>query len=173
LTLVQHFQGDVHNLLQQAGFDARSVLAIIREQRYRFPYLKGNKIGPPWVRMLEDSWQGHHFTGLEQLPIPVDIHTAAATVMTGGVRGPFAGTFEELRQAVVQVWFDACQGTRSYPLQFDEPLWHLSRRGCRNTRMFPCAHQAGCPVAEFCTATEIKVVYGAAGGAAEVQLVAH
>ncbi len=172
-TLVQHFQGDVHNLLQQAGFRAPTLLATIRGQRYRFPNLRGDKIGPLWVRMLEDSWQGHHFTGLEQLPIPVDIHIAAATVMTGGVRGPFAGAFEELREAVVQVWFDACRGTRSYPLQFDEPLWHLSRRGCRDTRTFPCVHQASCPVAAFCTATEVKAGSAAAGGATAVQLVAH
>ena len=164
LMLVEHFQGDVLHLLQQARFDAPAVLATIRNPRYRFPYLKGDKIGPLWLRMLEDNWQGHHFTGLGELPIPVDIHIAAATVMAGCVRGPFEGSFDELCAAVVQVWADACRGTAHYPLQFDEALWHLSRRGCRKTPTFPCVHQGACPVAEYCTSTTLRADYGPSAG---------
>lgn len=172
LTLVQHFGGDVLALLQQAAFDASRVLETIRQARYRFPYLKGPKIGPLWVRMLEDSWQGHHFVRLEKLPIPVDIHIGAATLMTGCLHGTFAGPFDEFREAVVQVWSKACQGTAYYPLQFDEPLWHLSRRGCRNTPGFPCVHKRACPVEDFCTSTELKVNSGASAGPA-VQFISH
>jgi hypothetical protein len=157
LTLVQHFNGDVYRLLERGGFNAPQVLATIRNQRYHFPYLKGRKIGPLWMRMLQDSWQGHRLSGLDELPIPVDIHIVAATVMTGCVCGPFEGTFEELRDAVVQVWFDACQDTQHYPLQFDEPLWHLSRRGCRKTPLFSCVYREQCPVTTFCTSTRLQV----------------
>ena len=173
LTLVRHFEGDVYNLLRQAAFDAPRAIEMIRNPRYRFPYLKGPKIAPLWVRMLEDSWQGHHFARLEKLPIPVDIHIGAATVMTGCLRGTTVGSFEEFREAVVQVWSQACQGTAHYPLQFDESLWHLSRRGCRNTPAFPCVHQGECPVGDFCTSTELKVNVGATNAAPAVQFVAH
>jgi len=156
VTLTRHFDGDVYNLLQRANFNALLMLATVRNSRYQFPYLKGDKIGPLWVRMLEDSWQGRHLDGLDDLPIPVDTHIAAATVMTGCVRGPFEGPFKKLRDAVTEVWFDACQGSRYYPLQFDEPLWHLSRRGCRKTRSLPCEYKAQCPVTQFCT--EARVV---------------
>ncbi|MDY6875904.1 MAG: hypothetical protein SWK90_06855 [Chloroflexota bacterium] len=151
VSLTRHFDGDVYNLLERADFNALLAIAAVRSLRYRFPYLRGPKIGPLWLRMLEDSWQGRHLDGLDELPIPVDIHIAAATVMTGCVQGPFDGSFEELRSAVTEVWFDACKGSEYYPLQFDEPLWHLSRRGCRKTRWFACEYQPQCPVAEYCT----------------------
>jgi hypothetical protein len=150
-SLTRHFDSDAYNLLERAKFDAPLVLATVRNPRYRFPFLKGPKIGPLWVRMLEDSWQGRHLANLDELPIPVDTHIATATVMMGCVQGPFEGQFEELRDAVVRVWFDACHGGEHYPLQFDEPLWHLSRRGCRRTRRFPCEYRAQCPVKEYCS----------------------
>lgn len=155
LTLTRHFDSDVYELLQSVNFNAQAALELIRDPRYNFLYLKGPKIGPLWLRMLEDSWQGHHLEALEKLPVPVDIHIATATVMTGGVTGPFTGSFTELREAVVQVWFDSCAGTTYYPLQFDEALWHLSRRGCRKTPTFPCHYRRLCPVARFCTAKRL------------------
>lgn len=151
ITLTRHFDGDVYNLLERANFNAPLVLATVRNRRYRFPYLKGPKIGSLWVLGLEDRWQGHHLDNLDEVPIPVDIHIAAATVMTGCVRGPFEGSFNELRDAVTEVWFGACQDSHSYALHFNDPLWHLSRRGCRKTRWFPCEYQPQCPVAEYCT----------------------
>ena len=172
LTLHQHFQGDIQRLLMEGKYNAPRILNLIRSKRYRFPYLKGDKIGPLWLRMLQDSWQGRQFTGMEELPIAVDVHIAAGTVMTGCVRGSFEGTFKELREAIVQVWFDACRDREYYPLQFDEPLWHLSRRGCRDTPLFPCVHRASCPVAEFCTSTSVQMDYGAASGIKPVRFVA-
>lgn len=155
LTLVEHFEGEAYTLLQRADFNGPKMLATIRNRKYSFPFLKGAKIGPLWVRMLQDSWQGQYLSGLEELPIPVDIHIAAATVMTGCICGPFEVPSKELRDAVVQVWFDACRDGAYYPLQFDEPLWHLSRRGCRKTSSFPCEFRSHCPVAEFCTSTAL------------------
>jgi hypothetical protein len=173
LTLAQHFDGDVDDLLRQGEFDGPRILNVIRSGRYRFPYLRGAKIGPLWIRMLEDSWQGHHFTGLEKLPIPVDVHIAAATVMTGCVSGPDAVAFENLRNAVEEVWFDACTDSEHYPLQFDEPLWHLSRRGCRDTPSFPCVHRDRCPVAGFCTSTTLQLEYGPDGQGSAARLVSR
>jgi hypothetical protein len=137
----------------RANFDACLILETIRDRRYQFPYIKGPKIGPLWIRVLEDRWQGHHLDNLDHVPIPVDTHIAEATVMTGCVRGPFDGPFSELQDAVTEVWFTACQGSHFYALLFNDPLWHLSRRGCRKTRWFPCEYWNLCPVMEYCTET--------------------
>ncbi len=155
ITLTRHFNGDVYNLLERANFDAPLVLATIRDRRYQFPYLKGPKTGSLWIRVLEDRWQGHHLENLDRVPIPVDVHIAAATVMTGCVRGPFDGPFSKLRDAVTEVWFSACQGSSLYALLFNDPLWHLSRQGCRKTRGFPCEYRNQCPVARHCTETRL------------------
>jgi hypothetical protein len=170
LTLVHHFDAEVYNLLGRVDFDAPRLLETIRNPHYRFPYLKGPKIGPLWIRMLEDSWQGHHLNGLGVLPIPVDVHIATATVMTGCVRGPFVGAFEELANAVRTVWFDACRNTPHYPLQLDQPLWHLSRRGCRAPASVPCACGKRCPVGAFCTSVRPRLQAGMKGSAATVSL---
>ncbi len=82
-TLVQHFDGRVSNLLRRARFNAPLLLATIRNPRYRLPYLTAPKIGSLWVRMLEDTWQEHNLCSLEDVPIPVDVHIARATVRTG------------------------------------------------------------------------------------------
>ncbi|HDQ71349.1 MAG TPA: hypothetical protein ENN19_04535 [Chloroflexi bacterium] len=156
ITLTRHFDGDVYNLLNRANFDACLILETIRDRRYQFPYIKGPKIGPLWIRVLEDRWQGHHLDNLDHVPIPVDTHIAEATVMTGCVRGPFDGPFSELQDAVTEAWFTACQGSHFYALLFNDPLWHLSRRGCRKTRWFPCEYWNLCPVTEYCT--EIRPV---------------
>jgi len=155
VTLTRHFDGDVYNLLDRVDFDAPSLLATICDRRYEFPYLRGPRTGPLWIRVLEDRWQGHHLENLDEVPIPVDTHIAAATMMTGCVRGPFEGSFNELRDAVIEVWFAACQGSNSYALLFNDPLWHLSRQGCRKTSGFPCEYRSQCPVAEYCTETEM------------------
>jgi hypothetical protein len=155
ITLTRRFDGDVYNLLERANFDAPLVLAAIRDHRYQFPHLRGPKTSSLWIRVLEDRWQGHHLNNLDKVPIPVDTHTAAATVMTGCVRGPFKGSFSELRETVTEVWFAACQGSDSYALLFNDPLWHLSRQGCRRTRWFPCEYRSQCPVADYCTETKL------------------
>jgi hypothetical protein len=156
VTLDRSFGGEVYNLLQHGKFQAPLLLATIRNPRYSFPYLKGAKIGPLWLRMLADTWRGQPIRGMAELPIAVDIHVAKATVMTGGVSGPFSGPFQELKQAVVDVWFDACEGTNHFPLEFDRMLWLLSRRGCAKAARFPCEWRSKCPVGTLCTETSLE-----------------
>lgn len=154
-TLVKHFDGDVYRLLESTSFNAPKILATLRNRRYVFPYLKGLKIGSQWIRLLENTWQGHHLIDLDHVPIPIDRHIAAASVMTGCITGAEEHTVKRLRKWVIKVWDDACKGEIYYPLQFDEPLWHLSKYGCRKTQRFPCQYRKQCSVSHFCTEIEI------------------
>jgi hypothetical protein len=173
VTLARHFDGDVFRLLQQAGFQAPRLLATVQNPRYHFPCLKEDGVALRWVCMLEQSWQGYHLTGLAALPLQVDLHIAAASVMTGCVRGPFSGPLDELMSAVAQLWAEACRDGPRYALALGQPLALLSRRGCRNTPTFPCVHRRNCPVRWSCCSTELRVDSAAGGSEGAVELLVH
>ena len=121
-----------------------------------FPYLAGatgtSKILSLWLRMMRDE-AGVDFTNLENVPLPVDIHTARATITSGCLVGKFVGSFNDLVIQTQEAWKEACKKTRFYPLQVDEPLWNLSRHGCRNrSNGAPCPKRNECRLASFCTA---------------------
>lgn len=151
-TLTSHFEGRVGNLIGAAKTDAGALLKLIstRPHASGFPFLKGPKIGPLWVRMLHDNC-GVQLTGLADIPIPVDVHTAQATLQIGAVRAEgWKGTMLDLRKAVQAVWREAVTGTETYPLRLDEPLWHLSRIGCRKLSGARQACRGRCPVGAEC-----------------------
>lgn len=153
-TLAVHFEGRVEVLVDVAAHDAIRLLELVRSRRHAggFPFLKGPKIGPLWVRMLHDNC-GLPLVHIADVPLPVDIHTAQATIQTGCVRtGAGRGTMAQLRGAVQQVWREALAGGPAYPLRLDEPLWLLSRAGCRVTQTWPCEFRGRCPVAGQCQA---------------------
>jgi hypothetical protein len=70
-----------------------------------FPYLRGPKIGPLWLRMLGDNVGMSQLRNLEKVPIPVDIHVARATLSTGIVRGRFRGRLVEIFEYIRKAWF--------------------------------------------------------------------
>lgn len=158
-TLAVHFEGRVGLLLQEAGFDALRLLALIRRSWSAggFPFLKGPKISLLWVRMLHDNC-GVELHRIGLVPLPVDVHTAQATLQIGCVRsGGWQGPMSELREAVQAVWREACsdQVGEAYPLRMDKPLWLLSRQGCRKTTTWPCEFLSRCPVAEYCQSQHV------------------
>lgn len=97
-----HIHGQVGTLLDRAERDALKLLALIRSPRYRsgFPNLKGEKIGPLWIRMLHATCQVD-LAHLGEVLLSVDIHTAQATLQTGCIRpGQLEGSMGQLRKAV-------------------------------------------------------------------------
>ncbi|MGI6206653.1 MAG: hypothetical protein ACOYEW_00455 [Anaerolineae bacterium] len=152
-TLATRFGGRVGVLLETAGTDAPKLLELVRK-RYGggFPFLKGAKIGPLWVRMLHDNC-GVPLQRLGDIALPVDVHTAQATLQLGCVR-PLRdrGPMSALTEAVQRVWREALKDSPEgvYPLKLDEPLWTLSRLGCRATQTWPCGTRGQCPVAAYC-----------------------
>lgn len=151
-TLTLHHGGQVSALLSAANNDALRLLQTIRSPRlaHGFPFLKGPKIGPLWVRLLHDCC-GVELRRLDEVPLPVDIHTAQATLQTGCVRAKVrSGRMADLREATQEVWKRALAGSGAYSLQMDQPLWLLSRRGCRRAEGWPCSARRGCPAADLC-----------------------
>jgi len=160
-TLDKYFDGRVEPLLLKGAWSGPHILRLVQGTTYGagFPYLKGAKIAPLWIRMLKDNWNGHELINLDKVELPIDVHTGDSTVMIGCISGDYKGTFIKFSRMVQHIWAEACQGIEIYPLQLDESLWTLSREGCRKTRRMPCEYRYECPVQSYCTETRLNA-YG-------------
>ncbi len=173
VTLHKQWGGDPINLLAACEWDAPTILARLKDSNHiwngrrfvDYPYLRGNKIGPLWLRMLWDNAGLIDLQNLAKVPIPVDIHVARATLTLGVVRGIYSGRLEELFECVRRAWFESVIGLRvgdreMIALDVDEPLWHLSKDGCvkRDSETGRCALRDTCEANEFCTKGRIEIL---------------
>lgn len=158
-TLATEFEGDPRVLFKRADWDVLNILREVK-RRNRFQGLKGPKIFPLWLRIL-NRVLGYEFKGYEALPIPVDVHIARATFTTGLVRGRYDGPFDSnLIDFIRQAWTEACKRAGEAHMTFDEPLWQLSRLGCtrRNERSgADCPVRSRCPIGETCPKSTIEL----------------
>ena len=172
VTFHKKWADDPRRFLSDCGWNAPLVLSRLKGDSHLaharpvadYPYLRGPKIGPLWLRMLRDNVGITHLANLNRVPIPVDIHVARATLCLGVVRGEFEGPLEELFSHVRQAWADSVgglvlRGRSVVALDLDEPLWHLSKYGCRhrNPSTGTCRLQRRCELAAFCVKGKVKI----------------
>lgn len=94
VTFYKKWRGDPRNFLQDCNWNSSLILRRLKDDKHiysgrqvsDYPYLRGPKIGPLWLRMLRDNVGIAQLENLENVPIPVDIHIARATLATGIVR---------------------------------------------------------------------------------------
>ncbi|MHA1490922.1 MAG: hypothetical protein ACTSRI_14910 [Promethearchaeota archaeon] len=164
--LLNFFKGNPENILKQVDYDGNKALKLIRNTKHEkyFPYLKGPKIGSLWVRMLKDVC--YLPINLLNVPIAVDVHIARATFTSGALIGEYQGTINGVRKEIEDVWFGVAKKIREkekndfYALNFDEPLWTLSKFGCKKrtkNQKEHCPKYSGCPIKKFCVNGLIKV----------------
>jgi len=147
ITFYNKWNGDPRNFLEDCRYDSLIILKRLKEDTHiynnrpvpDFPYLRGNKIGPLWLRMLKDNVGIHELKNLDKVPIPVDVHVARATLSLGIVRGFYKGSLENMFKHIRHAWFESVQGFYSenrptIALDLDEALWHLSKYGCSDHR---------------------------------------
>lgn len=171
LTFLKKYGGDPRNLLDQCGWQANVVLDTIRKGKHQFkesyipdfPFLRGNKIGPLWLRMLRDNI-GLSLKNLDQIPIPVDIHVARSTLCMGIVRGSYSGNLNNLFEKIREAWFVSVKGLKRLDgsdmivLDVDEPLWHLSKYGCTYRSINGnCPVIGSCICKDYCVVGKIKI----------------
>lgn len=175
VTFYKKWRGDPRNFLQDCNWNSPLILRRLRDDKYiysgrqvsDFPYLRGPKIGPLWLRMLRDNVGITQLENLENVPIPVDIHIARATLATGIVRGQFRGRLDEVFEYIRKAWFESVKGLsiknrEMIALDVDEPLWHLSKYGCTNRDKTTgyCSLFNRCEAREFCTKGKVKIENG-------------
>ena len=93
-SFLNKFQGDPRKLFELYKYDAVEIYNQMRTKYKKdFPFLSGDKILLLWLNILKDANVG--FINLENVHIPIDIHTARATLTTGCLVGNFDGNFNE------------------------------------------------------------------------------
>jgi len=172
VTFYKKWRGNPENFLKSCGWNSLEILNRLKKDThlYRerpvsdYPYLRGDKIGPLWLRMLRDNVRIGKLKDLESVPIPVDIHIARSTLATGVVRGQFKGKLTDLFEHIRIAWFESVNGLKlkerkMVALDVDEPLWHLSKYGCtrRNKESGHCPLIAKCEAGEFCVKGQLKI----------------
>ncbi|MEM3710061.1 MAG: hypothetical protein QXL46_04045 [Nitrososphaerales archaeon] len=149
------YDSDPINLIKECDYDALKIYNKKFDQRFKckFPFLSGDKIFPLWIRMLHDN-VGIELKNLCKIPIPVDTHIARASFTTGCLTGKYSGSISAVRHIIDGVWKGAVESSNhprlEYRLQLDEPLWHLSRYGCKYRTDDFCPKKARYPVNRFC-----------------------
>lgn len=143
------------NLIKKCKYDALEIFNKKFDFRFKqlFPYFSGNKIFPLWVRMLHDNI-GIELKNIDKIPIPIDVNIARATFSIGCLTGKYEGTISKVSSKIDEAWKKTIKLVNHpklrYRLQLDEPLWHLSKYGCRFRRGSSCLKKYECPVSEFC-----------------------
>jgi len=168
----QKWQSDPRNFLASCNWSAPLILARLKNDSHSvagkrvqdFPFLRGDKIGPLWVRMLRDNASITKIQNLDKTPIPVDIHIARATLALGVVRGQYEGSLDSLFESIRQAWFKSSAGLvvderKMIALHVDEPLWHLSKYGCtyRNKQTGDCPVYSRCEAKGFCIQGKVSI----------------
>lgn len=161
-SLFEVYDSNPKNLIQQCNNDALTIFNKKFEPQFKslFPFLSGNKIFPLWIRMLNDN-VSIDLKNLDKIPIPVDVHTARATFATGCLIGKYKGTISDVSGKVDEAWKRTLEFVHhpklTYRLQLDEPLWHLSKYGCRFRARNFCPKRKACPVNQFCVSGLVSV----------------
>jgi len=172
VTFYKKWNGDPRNFLQDCGWDALTVLKRLKKDAHLYngrwapdyPYLRGDKIGPLWLRMLRDNVGIKNLKNLDKVPIPVDRHVTMATLSLGIVRGKFNGSLKDLFEYIREAWFESVKGLEvnnrpMIALDLDEYLWHLSKYGCskRDKITGSCPVFENCELRKFCVSGKIKI----------------
>lgn len=175
LTFHDKWKDDPRNFLRDCSWDSLVILNRLGNDTHMYngkpvfdyPFLRGPKIGPLWLRMLRDNVGISELKNLDKVPIPVDIHVARATLATGVVRGDFKGDLGHLFKHIREAWFVSTKGLKlearpMIALDLDEPLWHLSKYGCtkRNNISGFCPFRQRCEAKEYCVEGKVCIANG-------------
>jgi len=171
-TLRGEYGGDPRVFMEDCDWDAPTILRRLRQDQHPegsgtkddFPLLRGKKIGPLWLRIMRDNAEITQIKNMDKVPLPVDVHTARATLTTGVIRGTYSGTLSGLFQPIRDAWSAALQDlpAGSQPinaLDIDAPLWTLSKYGCSPGRWDDgiCAGSRRCPVSDLCVKGQVEI----------------
>lgn len=116
------------------------------------------------AKNVRDNVNIENLSRLDKVLIPVDIQVARASLATGVVRGHFSGNLEDLFGHIRESWFRSVKGLKikgrsMMALDVDEPLRHLSKRGCthRNKATGECSAYSKFEAKDFCVRGSILI----------------
>lgn len=162
------FGGDMKKFLEQkCEKEAEKIYSFMKSlYKKEFPNLTGDKILPLWIRTMKDVCEVE-IKNLNEIPFPVDVHIARATIFTGCLRGNnIKTTIPKIMLDIDRIWTKVAEQIENFnKFDLDEPLWTLSKYGCNQLKDMKCPVFTNCPVNNFCEAVKkrMKVVQGQNG----------
>lgn len=128
-TLYYYYDGDPMTLFRAHDYEmpaiAEQVVEASGDTRFygdNFPILRGEKIRPMWLRLVDN--QVHSLSGIGGSDIPVDTHVAS---FTGRLLGVDLTTAEADKQRARRFWRRVCENRAVRPIDVDGPIWYLDR----------------------------------------------
>ncbi len=133
--------GSVCRVVEAGRGDARELLRDLRSRdstgAFRYPELRGPKIGPMWVRMM--AWPGGaKIHRLEVVPVAVDVQVRRVTENLG-ITATAALPLDKAKPRIQEAWFVAVAAScgisgperiRNTCAALDPALWFFGKHGC-------------------------------------------
>ena len=133
--------GSVYRVVETGRGDARELLRDLRSRdstgAFRYPELRGKKIGPMWVRMMAEPG-GATIHRLEVVPVAVDVQVRRVTENLG-VAATAGLPLDKAKPRIQEAWFAAVAAShgiaaperiRNTCAALDPALWFFGKHGC-------------------------------------------
>lgn len=138
-TLYEEYDSNPMNLFEDQDYNARQIFDYIKtaereepaHERSRFtksafPYLAGEKVGPLWLRLIDDFV--HPLKDVDSLPLPVDSQIVKVTnylFNTNYPSDPSDSDVEEVRER----WEPFLEKHNISTAEIDDAFWRIGEQG--------------------------------------------
>jgi len=157
--IVEIMNGDILDFIKSRCEGDARILYYYVGLKYKktFPVLSGPKILSMWIRLLQ-RYANVKLSNINEIPIPVDVHVARATINIACQSKSCVSDIEKERQGINDLWDSIAKELKDYNKHdFDECLMTLSRIGCTNCK-YPAFKMKGqCPVKAYCRALNERI----------------
>ena len=121
----------VARVVEHGTGDAVELLKDLKRHRCRYPLLRGEKIGPMWVRIIVAPG-GAKVENMDKVPVAVDVQVCRVTRNLGVAdAGETKCTIQAVwKSAVGGARFDGPPGIAGTCAALDPALWYFGTKGC-------------------------------------------
>lgn len=137
-TLYEEYDSNPMQLFEAKGHDARSIFDHVQTARREepaheeirmtkaFPYLGGEKVGPLWLRLIDDLVTP--LEGVELLPLPVDAQIVKVTNYLFDTEYPSDPSDSE-KEEIRDLWHPFCKEHDISTAELDDAFWRIGEQG--------------------------------------------
>jgi len=136
-TLYEQYESNPMTLLEAYEFDAKSIFDHVQEARREpahesiemtkaFPYLGGDKVGPLWLRLLDDMV--HPLERIHLLPLPVDRQIVKITNYLFDTEYSLKPSEAE-KNEIREIWYPRGKEHGLSAAEVDDALWRIAEEG--------------------------------------------
>jgi|GEM_PF-5801382 len=143
-TFHREFDDSPMALFAEHDFDWQRIASYVRsasgDARFfvggmKFPVLRGEKVRPVWLRLINN--QVVDLARAEQGTVPVDTHVIQ---ITESLSGASLSSSEADKHRIRRFWRAVCDGSPVEPVDVDGPLWYMNRGWESWGRDYLCDH---------------------------------